>query len=328
MDPLTIFLGISSLVGGIVGIAQSIRNDRKQSELAQSNLSLNKDVSEKNFDLQQEQFDYQKQLNDTVMQREDNAIQRQVADLKAAGLSPLMVSGGASATPLTSATAPQRDLSGINEATHNMMSAYNDIFNRKMTRLQFGLNAATNIAELKTKLAESKLKQNQIKLQNDILGLDYKYYLNHPERNLGLQQILTNALISYFNEKNKNSITPDTVKDKVSEVLHDSGLETPSGDFITYGGLNPDTKYAHNFDNENYDNNRSTGTLIAQETKEKFYKNKLKKIDTEDIRKKLYTTDDYLKKHISLDNWLKKDKDFVSFYLKYGKFEGHKKYFE
>ena len=244
MDPLTIFLGISSLVGGIVGIAQSIRNDRKQNELAQSNLSLNQDVSQKNFDLQKEQFEYQKQLNDTVMQREDTAMQRQVADLKAAGLSPLMVSGGASATPLTSATAPQRDISGINEATHNMMSAYNDVFNRKMTRLQFGLNAATNIAELKTKLAESKYRQNQLKLQNDILGLDYKYYLNHPERNLGLQQVLANALIAYF-DKNKNSVTPDMVKDKVSDVLHKSGLKTPSGDFMTYGALDPDTKYAH-----------------------------------------------------------------------------------
>lgn len=327
MGTLAIITGIASLIAGGIGVVQSIKRDREQAKLASDNMSLNEKVSQQNFDLQKEQFEYQKQLNDTVMQREDNAMQRQVADLKAAGLSPLMVSGGASATPLNSASAPQQDISGINEATHNMMSAYNDIFNRKMSRLQFGLQAATNIADMKTQLAESKLKQNQIRLQNDILGLDKKYYESHPERNLGLQQILTNALAAYL-EKNSNSVTPDLVKDKVSDVLHDSGLETPSGDFMTYGGLDSDTKYAHTLDNENYDNNRPTRNLIAEETKEKFYKSKLKKTDTEDIRKKLYATDDYLKKHISLDNWLKKDKDFISFYLKYGKFEGHKKYFE
>ena len=153
MGTLAIITGIASLIASGIGIAQSIKRDREQNKLAQDNLNLNEKVSQQNFDLQKEQFDYQKQLNQTVMEREDSAYQRQVEDLKQAGLSPLMVSGGASATPLTSATAPQQDISGINEATHNMMSAYNDIFNRKMSRLQFGLQAATNIAEMKTKLA-------------------------------------------------------------------------------------------------------------------------------------------------------------------------------
>lgn len=343
------FLAIASVVvPAVIGIVQAVHQDQEQKrqnalqaniakqslQQNQENLQLNKETSEQNFELQKEQFEYQKQLNDTVMQREDTAMQRQVADLQAAGLSPLMVSGGASATPLTSATAPQKDmsgmnqaLSGVNTATGNMMSAYNDIFNRKMQKKQFQLQAITSMSQLYTNLMESRLNQKKIGFENQILELDKKYYESHPERNLGIQQILAN-LVSDFISKNNSSVTPDLVKDKVSDVLHDSGLETPSGDFRTYGALNPDTKYSHTLDNINYDNNRSTGALIAQETKEKFYKTKLKKKDTEDIRKKLYATDDYLKKHISLENWLKKDKDFISFYLKYGKFEGHKKYFE
>lgn len=202
MELLGIITGIASLVAGGIGIVQSIKRDREQSKLAQDNLSLNEKVSQQNFDLQKEQFEYQKELNQTVMDREDSAYQRQVADLQKAGLSPLMVSGGASATPLTSATAPQQDISGINEATHNMMSAYNDIFNRKMSRIQLGLQAATNIADMKTKIAESKYKQEQYQLQNDILKLDKKYYESHPERNLGLQQVLLNLASNVLGNNN------------------------------------------------------------------------------------------------------------------------------
>lgn len=295
--------------------------------LAKKQLDLAESTSTENLNLQKEQFEYQKELNNLTMQREDTAMQRQVADLKAAGLSPLMLQGGASANPLTSATAPQRDVSGINQAIGNFIGAYNDSYNRKMMRNQFNLQSMVSTAEAYTKLSELSLQKKKANFENAILSLDYKYYKEHPERNLGLQQILANIVSDYLN-RNPSAVTPDTVKEKVSEVLHDSGLETPSGDFRTYGGLDPDTKYAHNFDNVNYDNNRATRTLIAEETKEKFYKSKLKKNDTEELRKKLYNTDDYLKKHISLDNWLKKDKDFISFYLKYGKFEGHKKYFE
>ena len=110
MGTLAIITGIASLIASGIGIAQSIKRDREQNKLAQDNLNLNEKVSQQNFDLQKEQFDYQKQLNQTVMEREDSAYQRQVEDLKQAGLSPLMVSGGASATPLTSATAPQQDI--------------------------------------------------------------------------------------------------------------------------------------------------------------------------------------------------------------------------
>lgn len=89
-----------------------------QIDIANQNLALNRDIADKNFSLQQQAFDYQKQLNATQMEREDSALQRQIADAQAAGLSPLSVLGGtgASSTPLSSGSAPQMDLSGVNSA--------------------------------------------------------------------------------------------------------------------------------------------------------------------------------------------------------------------
>ena len=150
MDPVSLAVAaFIAIAGGIAAFAkQQYDSDpttegttayynKKQLDLANSQLALNEKVSQENLDLSKEQFAYQKQLNDTLMQREDTAYQRQIADLKAAGLSPLMVSsGGASAAPLTSANAPQRDISGVNQAMTNAIGAYNDIYNRKLARQQ------------------------------------------------------------------------------------------------------------------------------------------------------------------------------------------------
>lgn len=215
MDPLSFaVLAFSALAGGIIkygvdkyktGLQQE--NEDKQLKLAQDNLDLNEKVSQKNYDLSVEQFNYQKQLNDTLMNREDTAYQRQVSDLKAAGLSPLMVSGGASASPLTSAPAPQRDLSGFNTALSNMLGAYNDVYNRRLNRQQFSMQNRLQKAQFTANLLDTANQIKKSKIEQSILNLDYEYYKNHPERNLGLQSVLINA-ISRLVSNNGSSITP------------------------------------------------------------------------------------------------------------------------
>lgn len=316
---------LQQLQNTVTSIAD-MKNSEKQTQIAHDNLDFNKLVSAQNFTMQNNQFEYQKQLNDKIMEREDNAMQRQVADLQKAGLSPLMVTNGANATPLTSATAPQKDTSGINQAIQNMTSAYNDYYTRRLNRQNFALQNRVQTAQSYTQLAESKLQLQKMNIEKQILDTDLKYYKSHPERNLGIQQALLN-IISLFLDKNGSSAISE-LKDNVKKVLEDSGISSPTGDIVTYGLLPPDSKYNHNFDSDNYDLSRSTPQIIKQETKEKYYKFKLKKNDTLDLRTKLYKTDDYLKKHISLENWLKMNNDFLQYYLKYGQFEGHKKYFE
>lgn len=323
---------------------QSIIDEKNNSDqllLAEKQLKLNETTSQQNFDLSKEQFEYQKQLNEITMQREDNAIQRQVADLKAAGLSPLMVAGGSSATPLQSAQPVQKDISGINTALSNMIGAYNDINNRRLNRQQFSMQNKLQSAQTFANILETSAQIKKAKLENQILDLDYKYFLNHPERNLGLQQVIVNALERIIS-RNPSSINPGLPEIKLPGTksegsglfdLLNPGENNNIPDPVTFGIVNPSSKYGHTLDNENYDNNRKTATLIKDEIKEKYYKNQIKTAiagdnDYSDLLPKLYKNDDYLKKHISLENWKKAKEDFILYYLKYGQFEGHKKYFD
>ncbi len=85
---------ITELMGGILpGIGQMGAN-----RIARDNLAM-----------QQEQYGYQKDLQQRIFAREDNSVQRRVADLKAAGLSPILAAGqGARAGAPVPTSAPQR----------------------------------------------------------------------------------------------------------------------------------------------------------------------------------------------------------------------------
>ena len=80
-------------------------------------------AEQQNYGQQKNAFEWQKSVQAINWQREDNAVQRRVADLKAAGLSPVLAAGSAAqSSPPVSVTAPQRQRTPVIETAAQVMA--------------------------------------------------------------------------------------------------------------------------------------------------------------------------------------------------------------
>lgn len=104
----------------------------------------------KNFRLAKNMTNYQKQLQKQIFKREDNSIRRRIADLKSAGLSPILAAGqGARAGATIPMTPPKQETRGLSmqqQAMQNQMINLNNMLSRitdiAQTTAQTGLTIA------------------------------------------------------------------------------------------------------------------------------------------------------------------------------------------
>lgn len=105
-----------------------------------------------NYQQQKDQQEWQRSMFEQAWNREDNAAQRRVADLKAAGLSPVLAAGGAAAT----SQAPQ--ISAPQMARTNFFDKMTD-----------GIQVATNLMQQKQQIEATDAQIEKTKAETDNL---------------------------------------------------------------------------------------------------------------------------------------------------------------
>lgn len=133
-------------------MAQGESGDTKRNrETNENNYKMNKEnnetnlsIANANLDLQREQQSYERDLQQQLFQREDTAIQRQVADSRAAGVSPLANLSGASSTGVVAnTTTPQNGFQS--QASRDQAPPAQNMQNLQMAQAIIGsINEAAN----------------------------------------------------------------------------------------------------------------------------------------------------------------------------------------
>lgn len=137
MDMMGLALGSAGL-GGLINTGYGIYN------------------SKRNYHQQQNLQEYNAELQQQIFAREDNATQRRVADLKAAGLSPVIAAGSAAGSGgIVSTAAPQHQQVDASNTINEILQAITMSKTFEATDAQIALNKA----QIKTQEGTQNLQQ-------------------------------------------------------------------------------------------------------------------------------------------------------------------------
>lgn len=151
MDPFSAFAAVSAGLGALGGAAGNFIGGLQEQGAAKDNLRL-----------QKENLAWQKESQAQTWAREDTAVQRRAADLKAAGMNPLLAAGGAaqSSSPVKT-EAPQMDVRAAGGAARGVASGGSALSELALRGMQMRQDFAVKDASVQNMQAQNDLIRAQ-----------------------------------------------------------------------------------------------------------------------------------------------------------------------